>query len=155
MPTTSINRKGCGRQRSWHTLGYYPRFFGRQWGTPWLNSGQPFPCPIIDKYDKSVYFRQRQPTFLRSTQNGSEVYTASCSVETRVLSQVVKWSAHRAEHSPQSTAQVKNASSFMCIPRLLHMVWWLFKEKFHSICNFLINIRLNLTPRRWTYCQHG
>jgi hypothetical protein len=45
------------------------------------------------------------------------------------LSLGVKWLGHEADHSPPSSAKVKNAWSYTSTPQYVFMAWYLVKER--------------------------
>jgi hypothetical protein len=55
---------------------------------------------------------RRDFSLFHFVQTGYAIYPASYPVSTRALSLVVKWPGNAADHSPLSTAKVKNVWSY-------------------------------------------
>jgi len=62
-------------------------------------------------------------------QIGSEAHTASCPVGTRGLSPRVKRPGREADHSPQSSAEVKNSRSCTFTLQYASILWRLVKRR--------------------------
>jgi hypothetical protein len=56
-------------------------------------------------------------------QTGSEAHPASYPMGTRALSLGVKWPGSEADHSLPSSADIKNAWSYISTPQYTFMVW--------------------------------
>jgi hypothetical protein len=64
-----------------------------------------------------------------SIQTSSGAHPASYPVGTRVLSVGVQWPGYEANHSLPSSAEVKNAWSYISMPLYVCMVWYLVKQQ--------------------------
>jgi hypothetical protein len=58
-------------------------------------------------------------------------HPASYPLGTGALSQGVKWLGNEADHSPPSSAKVKNAWSYTSTPPYIFMAWCLVKYRIH------------------------
>jgi hypothetical protein len=68
-------------------------------------------------------------TFLVFLQNGFGAHPASYRMGSRRFLLVVKWPGSEADHSPPSSAEVKNAWSYSSTPYYVFMEWCLVKHR--------------------------
>jgi hypothetical protein len=67
------------------------------------------------------------------------------------LSMGVKRPEHEADHSPSSSAEVKNAWSYTSTPRYVFIAWWLVKHRdyftllYITLLYFTLKILITLT----------
>jgi hypothetical protein len=71
-------------------------------------------------------------------QNGSGAHPASYSVGTGGSFHVVKRPGREADHSPPSSAEVKNVWSYISTPQYVLMAWCLVKHKDNSTFTFIL-----------------
>jgi hypothetical protein len=72
-----------------------------------------------------------------------------------VLSLGIKWPVHEADHSPPSSAEVKNAWSYTSIPPIF-MVWCLITIEYISVGQYLDKHRDKFTfTRQWPLLSHS
>jgi hypothetical protein len=71
-------------------------------------------------------------------QNGSGARTASCPVGNRGSFPGINWSGREADHSPPSSAEVKDAWSYTSTPQYFFMPWCLVNtDSFSMFCGDL------------------
>jgi hypothetical protein len=68
----------------------------------------------------------------RQVQTGSAAYPASYQMGIGVLTQGIKRPEREADHSPPSSAEVRNVWSCTSIPQYFFMAWCLIKQEMSS-----------------------
>jgi hypothetical protein len=94
-------------------------------------------------------YQQGRFSLRHNVQTGSGTHPASYAMGTRVISSGEKRPRHEADHSPPSSAEVKNAWSCTSTPTFVCMAWCLVKYQrfYHITKSFLIGSQFSVRGR--------